>query len=322
MSWGRIDDRMPEHRKWAAIEEAHGARVWADAMALWLCVLCHANRNETDGEIPRVTLSRLTPIDPKSAIRAADAMCEVGLMSKIDNGYRLHDFTSYNPSRAEKESARAAEAERGRQRRANGVQRASTMDAERTSSERPPWTPNGLTAESTLSRSRPDPVPIPDGDPDPERGGDLPAGVAPARGANPTTPRVIERVGIAGIAEQVWAQRLGARGGSHVMRAGDGPHFVAVAEAANRLRGETPLRVQLERWFDEWVATRRSTRLRAEWWAEWAAERAAQGRSGGFFNPSPSDRHEATTNEELELALGTVTDEDLKRVDRGRGARG
>lgn len=151
---------MPEHRKWAELEEAHGAAVWSHAMALWVCVLCHGNRNETDGDIPRVTLSRLTPLSAKDAIRAADAMVSVGIMEKIDGGYRLHDFLVYNPSKADKDQARAKEAERGRQRRLGGRVVGRQVDGQAESAPRPGWTPDGQTAESTLSR--PDPVPIPE----------------------------------------------------------------------------------------------------------------------------------------------------------------
>lgn len=116
MSWGRVDDTMPEHRKWAALEEQFGARTWADAMAVWLCVLCHANRNETDGEIPTSQLVRLTPLG-KGATKAADAMVAVGLMRRTESGYAIHDFTDYNPSKRDREEKRKADAERQKRHR-------------------------------------------------------------------------------------------------------------------------------------------------------------------------------------------------------------
>lgn len=111
MSWGRIDDRMPEHPKWSALERQTDARTWANALAVWTCVLCYANRNETDGEIEAHVLARLTPLG-RDALKAADAMVEARLMTRTEHGYALANFTEYNPSRAKKEAEREADRSR------------------------------------------------------------------------------------------------------------------------------------------------------------------------------------------------------------------
>lgn len=111
MSWGRVDDRMPEHPKWAALEREHGPRVWADAMAVWAVVLCYANRNETDGAIEETLLARSTPLG-RGAVKAAEAMVSVRLMDRTEHGFRLHDFLSYNPSAEKKKAERAADSAR------------------------------------------------------------------------------------------------------------------------------------------------------------------------------------------------------------------
>lgn len=128
------------------------------------------------------------------------------------------------------------------------------------------------------------------------------------------TPRVVDVPGIASIAEQVWAGRIAGRGGRHIGMAGDGKHFRAIAEAADATRGEEPLRSVLERLADEWLSTRKSTRLRVEWWAEWAVERAA---SGGV---SPEERAASDYERqmtELEAAIAAAEREgDDGRVSR------
>ena len=168
MSWGRIDDAMTEHPKWVALEERFGGRVWADAMALWVSALCYANRHETDGEVSRTRLVRLTPLPQKDALAAADAMVAVGLMTVTETSYWLHDFLRYNKSRAQRQAEREKEAQRGRDRRASGnrparVRRASTLDAtlDATLDSAPDSGP-ASTPPSSLRPEDPDPDPDPD----------------------------------------------------------------------------------------------------------------------------------------------------------------
>lgn len=111
MSWGRVDDKLVEHPKWVRLEREFGGRTWADALAIWTWVLCYTSRNETDGGIDATVLARATPIG-RAAIKTADAMVAVGLMDREGPLYILHDFTEYNPSRAELQAKRQADSER------------------------------------------------------------------------------------------------------------------------------------------------------------------------------------------------------------------
>lgn len=133
MSWGKIDDRLPEHPKWMELERKVSPRVWANALATWVVVLCYANRNETDGEIESTLLARISPIG-RDALAAADALVDVRLMEKTEHGYRLHDFTEYNPSKAKKVADRKA-------------------DANRKSGPKPLKAPNGIRTESERTTS-------------------------------------------------------------------------------------------------------------------------------------------------------------------------
>lgn len=124
MSWGRIDDGMLEHRKWIRIEAEHGARAWADCLAVWTAALLYAHRARTDGAVPIAWLSRGTPLG-KVACKAAEVLVSVGLFERTADGYQIHDFADYGLSREERE--RRAEATRERvarfraKRSGNGV---------------------------------------------------------------------------------------------------------------------------------------------------------------------------------------------------------
>ena len=164
MSWGRIDDRMPEHPKWTALERQFGSKVWAEAMAVWSVVLCYANRNETDGAIEETLLARITPLG-RGALKAADAMCEVRLMDRTEHGFRLHDFLAYNPSAEKKKADRLADAARKVTPKPATVPDGLRPDSERSPSgsvpdSAPPTRARGR-ARTPASRpvpSRPDPV--------------------------------------------------------------------------------------------------------------------------------------------------------------------
>jgi len=115
MSWGRVDDGMLEHRKWVQLEE-RGARVWADCLAVWVACLGYAARQATDGHVPSAWLIRATPLG-RAALKSADALVEVGLFERHDDGYVMHDFLEYNESRAERNARREATAARVRAHR-------------------------------------------------------------------------------------------------------------------------------------------------------------------------------------------------------------
>lgn len=127
MVWARIDDEILDNAKIAK------AGVFGFAMQVagiaWCC------RNLSDGHIPyaRVTaLLTLTSVEfdranplalpggPKSMAGdtgldpyiVADHLVDVGLWSRTEHGYEIHDFLEYNPSRADV----IAERERARKR--------------------------------------------------------------------------------------------------------------------------------------------------------------------------------------------------------------
>lgn len=326
----RIDAEATLHPKLLA--------VGPEAAWLWVCGLAHANRHTTNGLIMKSLLPSLYPDGTWSMAKLkklARRLCDVrvpgsdsGLWHDDGDVYRIHDYEKQQEYALKENVEARREYERSRKRAQRGAgqvpddggtETPNVPDTSGTSpghsTGTPVGTPTGVPPTNYRSRSHTDP------DPSLRSGG-----VARAPTRSREAPPTLDEGGatIAGIAEQVWAQRIGARGGAHVVRSGDGQHFRAVAESAQRCRADVALRTVLEAWFDEWVATRRSGRLRPEWWAEWAVERAAGGASatGGWAPPRPVGSYGATTAEELERVLGPVTSEDLERVERGRGVHG
>lgn len=78
-----------------------------DARDLYLVSLCHCNEHLTDGFIAQNYLRRMAAdAEIDSATEAALMLVEVGLWDVAPGGYIIHDFTEYNPSKAEVEEER------------------------------------------------------------------------------------------------------------------------------------------------------------------------------------------------------------------------
>lgn len=101
MSWVRIDDQAWDHPKHVAAGPM--------AFALWVWGLLYCSRHETDGFIVESGPSR-------SSIPKVDAhiskLIESGLWEKVDGGYRVHDYLSYNPSKDQRIQRRKASSDR------------------------------------------------------------------------------------------------------------------------------------------------------------------------------------------------------------------
>lgn len=134
MPWVRIDDHFDENPKIA--------RVGAAGIAFYVVGLAYCNRNLTDGFIPWAVAQRLvslewigagedgdferlcstteTVLDDRVAafpLRPDDVielLVEAGLWEHAPGGYRIHDYTDFQPTRAEVESERAAKQAAGR----------------------------------------------------------------------------------------------------------------------------------------------------------------------------------------------------------------
>lgn len=127
VSWARLDDGFLTHPK------AMAAGI--EGRALFVAALLYASRELTDGDVSEaamVSLGGLAGVrNPK---RVADQLVAVGLFDSTDDGYQIHDYLTYNPSRekvlAEREaSALRANKWRDKRRaygRTNGVTHTGT----------------------------------------------------------------------------------------------------------------------------------------------------------------------------------------------------
>jgi len=108
MTWVRIDEHFDEHPKIESVGPL--------ATAVYIAGLCYSNRQLTNGFIPRRKALRLVDVsdysDPETEIKK---LCATGLWVVEADGYRIHDYHDYQPSkqqvieqRAKKQAAGAA----------------------------------------------------------------------------------------------------------------------------------------------------------------------------------------------------------------------
>jgi hypothetical protein len=110
MSWARLDDRFHEHRKVRQAWRQAPASVGLHVMALTYCA-----GFETDGFVDRAFVEEKLPA-AKTRNAAVRALIEAGMWRELDNGWVIHDYLDYNPSRVQIAEKRAKYAERKSQR--------------------------------------------------------------------------------------------------------------------------------------------------------------------------------------------------------------
>ena len=163
MSWVRLDDGAPGHRKIVGLSDA--------AFRLWIVGLTHCNQQANDGRFSahaaRIMFGYLArPEIGKGA--AAELVAADLWAAPTDDGYEVRNYLEYQPSKAERDSANKAAAERMRNMRARRYQRheepAKPEDVREVLRCNGDVTSGELHAKFALpdpvpSRSRPDPVP-------------------------------------------------------------------------------------------------------------------------------------------------------------------
>lgn len=118
MSWARIDDAFDDHPKVLALLEMEDA---AAAIGLWTLCLTYAHRNtrkkdKTPGLIPSSLPRRF--FGPAGKNMAA-LLVEVGLWDEVEDGWLIHDFAEYLPTK-EVSAARSAAGKKGAAKRWGG----------------------------------------------------------------------------------------------------------------------------------------------------------------------------------------------------------
>lgn len=133
MPWVRLDDAFHAHPKLAAL----GPRTLS-AVGLYVLGLTWSSAYLTDGVVPEGQLHKLggTPV-------LAAALVDAGLWERTDEGYRIHDYLEYNPSRERVQAGRATDADRKRRGRMSSLR------------------PAGHDVGVRMDSARPVPIPIP-----------------------------------------------------------------------------------------------------------------------------------------------------------------
>jgi len=137
MPWARFDDTFPAHRKVRRLSDG--------AFRLHVTAVCFSSHDLTDGLITHEDLEELTAI--KQADKRVNELVLRGVWEPVADGWIIHDYLDYNPSRKQVMADRSAARER--QQRARERRAASQRDARR-DSQRESQTPDP---------TRPDPSP-------------------------------------------------------------------------------------------------------------------------------------------------------------------
>ncbi|WP_109030083.1 hypothetical protein [Streptomyces rubrogriseus] len=112
MPWVKLDDRFPSHRKIALLSDR--------AFRLHVSAICWCAENLTDGRISDRELALVTRVRGVKA--TAKQLEDAGLWDRTDDGWQIHDYLDYNPSREQVLIERKKNAERQERfrRRKNG----------------------------------------------------------------------------------------------------------------------------------------------------------------------------------------------------------
>ncbi|WP_395695284.1 HNH endonuclease [Nocardioides sp.] len=104
MAWLKIDDHLHDHRKVLKLLRAGPGKVDAAPLGLWLLAASWAADNRTDGFVPDYLLDRWDQDATDHAARlVAVGLWELEVLDGED-GYRFHDWTDYQPTKAKLEA--------------------------------------------------------------------------------------------------------------------------------------------------------------------------------------------------------------------------
>lgn len=114
--WVKVDDSFSEHPKVVEAGRHLGPYGRGRVVAVWLVAMCYCNRNYTDGFVDELTVRTWTLFD-RRPLDVAFVMAEAGLMSRVDGGFRFHDYLDYQPAAAEIKAKRKKDRDRKREER-------------------------------------------------------------------------------------------------------------------------------------------------------------------------------------------------------------
>lgn len=104
MTWLRLDDKMARHPKIAGLSDA--------AFRLHVNAMLYCAEQQTDGHILSIAVPTLTAHKSKTSL--IEELVDAGLWHSEPDGWSVHDYLDWNPSKEESEQRRAARAAAGR----------------------------------------------------------------------------------------------------------------------------------------------------------------------------------------------------------------
>jgi hypothetical protein len=124
MPWVRFDDQFPIHRKVEGLSDA--------AFRLHISAIFWCARNLTDGFVPVEDLESAVPRRMRRPGKFVAELVARRLWTEVDDGWQIHDYLDFQPSREKVERERKAKAERQarwlEKRRKQGQRRDSPVD--------------------------------------------------------------------------------------------------------------------------------------------------------------------------------------------------
>jgi hypothetical protein len=111
MTYVRIDDHFPQHRKLLALDDA--------SFALYVRAICYSSTQLSDGEIPLNALSLLTRNRRPQTL--VDRLLSADLWESTLTGWRIHDYLDWQESAESVLTKRAAARERMQRLRSQDV---------------------------------------------------------------------------------------------------------------------------------------------------------------------------------------------------------
>lgn len=153
MSWVRLDDGAPGHRKIVGLSDA--------AFRLWIVGLTHCNQQANDGRFSahaaRIMFGYLA--SPELGKGAAAELVAADLWALTEDGYEVRNYLEYQPSKAERDNANKAAAERMRSMRARRYHKPSEPAKPEDVREPLRCNNDGTSDELPAKFALPDPVP-------------------------------------------------------------------------------------------------------------------------------------------------------------------
>ncbi len=151
MSWAKLDDQFHAHRKAMKAWRAHPR-----ALGLHMLAMSYCAGHLTDGLVDDEFVEEKIPAK-RERDQATNALVEAELWGREEDGWRIHDWLDFNPSRADTLDKRQKEADRKARGRAKQAQ-SCPPNVHPDTGEVSARTNNGVRADNFDPSDGPDPT--------------------------------------------------------------------------------------------------------------------------------------------------------------------